>query len=78
MINLTRIADRKKQKKFTDKIERRNDRYPIPSQEAGNALVAPLGLRWVMMDGDGDHQLSDGSEAHSSLVRLHYYTYEEL
>ncbi|GBP52252.1 hypothetical protein EVAR_83113_1 [Eumeta japonica] len=36
-------------------------RYPIPSQEAGNALVTALSLRVSM--GGGDHLLSDGSPA---------------
>ncbi|GBP95969.1 hypothetical protein EVAR_70555_1 [Eumeta japonica] len=36
-------------------------RYPIPSQEAGNALVTTLGLREFVAD--GDHVLSDGLPA---------------
>ncbi|GBP00236.1 hypothetical protein EVAR_857_1 [Eumeta japonica] len=40
-------------------------RYPIPSREAGNALVPPSGLR-VSMGGD-DHLLYDGSPVYLPL-----------
>ncbi|GBP47031.1 hypothetical protein EVAR_29633_1 [Eumeta japonica] len=40
-------------------------RHPIPSQEAGIGLAAPLGLR-VSMGGD-DELLSDGSPARLTL-----------